>query len=239
KMESIGRLAGGGAHDFNNMLTVILGYAALAECKSAPSDTNLAYLEEIEKAGGRSREIVWQLLGVSRGQTITPKPANLNRLVADMEMTVARLIGEDVELRFLPAPNLWTVLLDASQIHQILLNLVVNARDAMPKGGTLTIRTANVELSEEHGRMLVGCKPGQYVVMAVSDNGLGMSAETMAHVFEPFFTTKESGKGTGLGLATVYGIAQQNGGFVSVQSELGSGSTFKIYLPRRGGEGEP
>jgi PAS domain S-box-containing protein len=239
KMESIGRLAGGVAHDFNNMLTVILGYAALAKSKSAPPDTHLEYLEEIEKAGNRSREIVWQLLGLSRRQIITPKPANLNCLLADMEKTVARLIGEDIELRFSPAPNLWTVLLDASQIHQILLNLVVNARDAMPKGGTITIRTANVELSEEQCRMLVGCKPGQYVVMAVSDDGFGMSAETTAHVFEPFFTTKEPGKGTGLGLATVYGIVQQNGGFVAVQSELGKGSTFRIYLPRTAGEGEP
>jgi two-component system, cell cycle sensor histidine kinase and response regulator CckA len=235
KMESIGRLAGGVAHDFNNMLTVILGCADLA--KSAPSDGYLKYLEEIEKAANRSREMVRQLLGFSRRQIIAPKPANLNSLLADMEGTLARLIGEDIELRFLLEPDLWTAMLDRSQIHQILLNLVVNARDAMPNGGGLTIKTANVELSEQQSRMQVGSKSGQYVVMAVSDNGVGMSQETMAHAFEPFFTTKEPAKGTGLGLATVYGIAQQNGGFVSVHSELGKGSTFVIYLPRaRGGD---
>jgi PAS domain S-box-containing protein len=238
KMETIGRLAGGVAHDFNNMLTVILGYAALAKSQAAPSDKHLKYLEEIEKAGNRSREMVWQLLGFSRRQIITPKPANLNRLLADMEMTLARLIGEDIELCFLPAPDLWMALLDISQIHQIVLNLVVNARDAMPHGGRLTIGTANVELSEEQCRMQGQSKPGQYVVLSVSDNGNGMSKETMAHMFEPFFTTKEPGKGTGLGLATVYGIVQQNGGFVSVHSELCTGSTFSIYLPRARDEGE-
>jgi two-component system cell cycle sensor histidine kinase/response regulator CckA len=238
KMESIGRLAGGVAHDFNNMLTVILGYADLAKSKSAPSDAHVKYLEEIEKAGNRSREMVWQLLGFSRRQIITPKPAKLNVLLAEMEMTLARLIGEDVELRFLPEPHLWTTLMDPTQIHQIVLNLVANARDAMPSGGTLTIRTANIELSDEQSRMQVGSHPGQYVVMAVSDNGIGMSQETMTHIFEPFFTTKERGKGTGIGLAMVYGIVQQNGGFVSVDSELGKGSTFKIYLPRIAGEGE-
>jgi CheY-like chemotaxis protein len=142
------------------------------------------------------------------------------------------LIGEDIELHFLPEPNLWTVLLDPSQVHQILLNLVVNARDAMPNGGWLTISTANVELSEEQCRMQAGSKPGQYAVMTVSDNGIGMGKETLEHVFEPFFTTKAPEKGTGLGLATVYGIVQQNGGFITVDSQLGKGSTFKIYLPR-------
>ena len=238
KMELVGRLAGGLAHDFNNMLTVILGYAALAKSESAPADTQVKYLEEIEKAGNRSREMVWQLLGFSRRQMITPRPANLNRLLADMEMTLARLIGEHIELRFLPAPDLWTTLSDPSQIHQIVLNLVVNARDAMPNGGRLTMETANVEFSEKQCRMQASSKPGQYVVMAVSDSGTGMNKETIAHVFEPFFTTKEPGKGTGLGLATVYGIAQQNGGFVSVHSELGRGSTFKVYLPRAPDGGE-
>ncbi|HEY7391396.1 MAG TPA: PAS domain-containing protein, partial [Bryobacteraceae bacterium] len=232
KMESIGRLAGGVAHDFNNMLTVILGYADLAKSKSAPSDAHWRYLEEIEKAGNRSREMVWRLLGFSRRQIIAPKPAKLNNLLADMEMTLARLIGEDIELRFLPEPHLWTTLVDPSQIHQIVLNLVVNARDAMPSGGRLTIQTVNVEVSEEQSRMQVGSQPGQYVVMAVSDSGIGMTPETMTHIFEPFFTTKEHGKGTGIGLAMVYGIVHQNGGFVSVDSELERGSTFKIYLPR-------
>jgi two-component system, cell cycle sensor histidine kinase and response regulator CckA len=239
KMESIGRLAGGVAHDFNNMLTVILGYAALAKSKSAPSDPQLKYLEEIEKAGDRSREIVQQLLGFCRRQIIAPKPANLNGLLADMQKTLARLIGERIELRFLPEPDLWTVLLDPSQVHQILLNLVVNARDAMPNGGRVTIATANVELSEGDTRMQVGSTPGQYVVVTVSDNGMGMSKETMAHVFEPFFTTKAPEKGTGLGLATVYGIVQQNGGFITVDSELGRGCTFKIYFPRTAHGDEP
>jgi PAS domain S-box-containing protein len=239
KMECVGRLAGGVAHDFNNMLTVILGYTAMAKSKPAPADAQLKYLEEIEKAGNRSREIVQQLLGFSRRQTIAPKPANLNGLIADMQMTLARLIGEDIELRFLLEPNLWTVLLDPSQVHQILLNLVVNARDAMPDGGRVTIGTANVELSEGDCRMQVGFRPGEHVVMAVSDNGFGMSKETMAHVFEPFFTTKVPEKGTGLGLPTVYGIVQQNGGCITVESEPGRGSTFKIYVPRAASGGEP
>jgi PAS domain S-box-containing protein len=239
KMESIGRLAGGVAHDFNNMLTVILGYAALAKSKSAPSDDRLKYLEEIEKAGERSREIVQQLLGFCRRQLIAPKPANLNGLLADMQMTLARLIGEHIELRFLPEPDLWTVLLDPSQVHQILLNLVINARDAMPNGGRLTIATANVELSEGDSRMQAGSTPGQYVVVAVSDDGIGMDKETLTHVFEPFFTTKAPEKGTGLGLATVYGIVQQNGGFITVDSELGRGSTFRIYFPRAAHGSEP
>lgn len=153
-------------------------------------------------------------------------------MIADMQMTLARLIGEDIELCFLPTPGLWTVLLDPSQVHQILLNLVVNARDALPNGGRLTIGAANVELSEGDSRLQVGATPGQYVAVSVSDNGIGMSKETLTHVFEPFFTTKAPERGTGLGLATVYGIVQQNGGFITVDSELGRGSTFKIYLPR-------
>jgi len=241
KMESIGRLAGGVAHDFNNMLTVILGYTAMAKAEAAPASAQLKYLEEVEKAGNRSRDIVQQLLGFSRRQIIAPRPAKLNDIVADMQMTLTRLIGEDIELRFIPAPDLWTVLLDPSQLHQILLNLAVNARDAMPNGGTLTIRTANVELSEEDSRMQPGSRPGQSVLLSVSDTGTGMSKETMAHVFEPFFTTKALAKGTGLGLATVYGIVQQNGGFITVESELGKGSTFQIYIPRAidGEEPEP
>jgi CheY-like chemotaxis protein len=223
------------------MLTVILGYTAMAKAEAAPASAQLKYLEEVEKAGNRSRDIVQQLLGFSRRQIIAPRPAKLNDIVADMQMTLTRLIGEDIELRFIPAPDLWTVLLDPSQLHQILLNLAVNARDAMPNGGTLTIRTANVELSEEDSRMQPGSRPGQSVLLSVSDTGTGMSKETMAHVFEPFFTTKALAKGTGLGLATVYGIVQQNGGFITVESELGKGSTFRIYIPRAidGEEPEP
>ncbi len=227
------------AHDFNNMLTVILGYTAMAKSEPVTAEARLRYLDEIEKAGNRSREIVQQLLGFSRRQIIAPKPANLNDLLRDMQMTLTRLIGEDIELDFEPEPDLWTVLLDLSQVHQILLNLAVNARDAMPNGGRLTIRTANEELSEGDSRIPAGSRPGQYAVVIVSDGGIGMSKETMAHVFEPFFTTKARGKGTGLGLATVYGIVQQNGGFITVESELGRGSTFRIYIPRAAGGGEP
>jgi PAS domain S-box-containing protein len=238
KMESIGRLAGGVAHDFNNMLTVILGFAGLAKSKVLEPEIARRQLDEIVKAAERSREITRQLLGFSRQQIIAPKPSNLNSIVEDLQNPLARLIGEDIELAFLPKPDLWTALLDSSQINQILINLAANARDAMPEGGRLTVETANVRVTEEYARMQAGSPPGDYVVLAISDTGIGMSRETLAHIFEPFFTTKETGKGTGLGLATVYGIAKQNGGFVSVYSEPGQGATFRVYFPRVVGEGE-
>ncbi|HEV2445352.1 MAG TPA: ATP-binding protein, partial [Candidatus Sulfopaludibacter sp.] len=232
KMESIGRLAGGVAHDFNNMLTVILGYAGLIKSKSSLSSQCAGYLDEIERAANRSQEITRQLLGFSRRQIIAPKPVVLNSLLAELQDPLARLIGEDIEFRFHPQAALWTALLDPSQVNQILLNLVVNARDAMPHGGKLTIETANLAVSGEPHRARFGCKAGEYVTVSVSDNGSGMSEETMAHMFEPFFTTKGAGKGSGLGLATVYGIVRQNGGFVDVDSVLGQGTTVKIYFPR-------
>jgi len=232
KMESIGRLAGGVAHDFNNILTVIIGYSYLAKLRCETGGRCLSELEQIEKAANRSRDITRQLLGFSRRQVIDPKPSNLNELLTDWRHPLSRLIGEDIEFRIAAQADLWLASLDPSQVHQIVLNLVVNARDAMPRGGRLTIETTNVELAEEDCRGHVGVTPGDFVSLAVSDDGAGMSAATMAHVFEPFFTTKEAGKGTGLGLATVYGIVQQNRGLVTVASELGRGTTFRIYFPR-------
>ncbi|MBS1873684.1 MAG: PAS domain-containing protein [Acidobacteria bacterium] len=238
KMESIGRLAGGVAHDFNNMLTVILGYVALARNRLTDTDLVASYLHEIENAAGRSRDLTTQLLGFSRRQVIAPEPMDLNVLLADLQQPLSRLIGEDIDLSVWPHPDLWSAALDSSQVNQILLNLVVNARDAMPSGGKITLETANVEISEEYCSTQVGLTPGQYVMLAVSDNGLGMSRQTLSHLFEPFFTTKEVGRGTGLGLATVYGIVKQNGGFINVYSEPNKGTTFRIYFPRTVGQEE-
>lgn len=235
KMESIGRLAGGVAHDFNNMLTVILGYTAMSKGPVA-GDPRLSHnLTEIAKAANRAKEITEKLLGFSRQQIISPEPSNINDLIADLRDPLSRLIGEDVELVFHPGAEIWTVVVDHSQVNQILLNLVVNARDAMPNGGILTIETENVELSEEYCRRQPGTRPGPYVQLSVSDTGTGMDEQTASHIFEPFFTTKRPDKGTGLGLATVYGIARQNDGFVTVYTELGHGTTFKIYLPKIAG----
>jgi PAS domain S-box-containing protein len=239
KMESIGRLAGGVAHDFNNMLTVILGFASSAKARAGEPEVLERYLSEIVKAAERSREMTRQLLGFSRQQVIAPKPWDLNSLVEDLRIPLARLIGEDVELVFYPEPYPWQALLDAAQINRILLNLAINARDAMPGGGKLTIETANARVTDELARTQAGCMPGEYVMIAISDTGTGMSRETQSHIFEPFFTTKEKGQGTGLGLATVYGIVKQNGGFISVSSELGQGTTFRIYFPRVISEGVP
>jgi PAS domain S-box-containing protein len=238
KLESIGRLAGGVAHDFNNMLTVILGFAELGRAKASSPDIVRSHLDEIAKAAQRSKQITEQLLGFSRQQFIVPKPSDLNSIIKDLQNPLARLIGEDIELLFVPDPNLWRTLLDSSQINQILLNLSVNARDAMSKGGKLAIETANVRVNEEDAQSQADCTPGDYVMVTVSDNGRGMSRDTQAHLFEPFFTTKEKGKGTGLGLATVYGIVKQNRGFIHVYSELGQGTTFKIYFPRLSGADE-
>jgi PAS domain S-box-containing protein len=238
KMEAVGRLAGAVAHDFNNMLTVILGFAELAQAKVLEPEVLRSHLAEIVKAAERSRELTRQLLGFSRQQAIAPKPANLNSIVEELRNPLTRLIGEDIELLFYPAPNLWTALLDSSQVNQILMNLAVNARDAMPGGGKLTIETANIQANEEYARAQANCTPGDYVMVAISDNGIGMSRETQTQMFEPFFTTKERGKGTGLGLATVYGIVRQNGGFVNVYSEINEGTTLRIYFPRVVGESE-
>jgi PAS domain S-box-containing protein len=232
KMETVGRLAGGVAHDFNNMLSVILGYVDLARLRLAKQHPVLSDIAEIEKAAIRSRDITTQLLAFSRKQVIEPKIIDLNDLVSHTEKALIRLIGEDIELKVLTEENLWAILFDPSQIEQILINLAVNARDAMPDGGKLTIETENLVLDDFYCRNHADSRPGSYVRLTVSDNGTGMDKDTLRHIFEPFFTTKEAGKGTGLGLATVYGIVKQNEGFINVYSEPGRGTTFSIYLSR-------
>jgi two-component system cell cycle sensor histidine kinase/response regulator CckA len=231
KMEAIGRLAGGVAHDFNNMLTVILGYAELIKARLPHDDPLAKDVSEIQKAAGHSKDITRQLLAFSRKQMIAPRLVNLNELIANTKEALSRLIGEDIDFRFHPAPDLWEMRVDPSQVDQILVNLAVNARDAMPDGGALTVETANVHLDEPYCRDHLDCAPGYYVLLGVSDDGVGMDKETLSHLFEPFFTTKEVGRGTGLGLATVYGIVKQNGGIINVYSEPGRGTTFKIYFP--------
>jgi len=238
KMESVGRMAGGVAHDFNNMLSVILGYTELMKPYVSGDTPAVKYLEEIEAAGLHSRDITRQLLAFSRRQIIAPKPVNLNDLIASTQQTLARLIGEDIDLCFYPDQDLWKTKIDPSQIDQILVNLAVNSRDAMPDGGKLTIETANVSLDEAYCLEHLEFTPGQYVLLEVSDSGMGMGKEAISHIFEPFFTTKTQGKGTGLGLATVYGIVKQNNGQIQFYSEPEQGTTFKIYLPRFMGEDE-
>jgi len=238
KMESIGRLAGGVAHDFNNMLTVILGYVELIKSRLPQDNDFLRDMLEIEKAAIRSRDLTSQLLSFSRKQIIAPKHMDLNGLIAGAQKTLARLIGEDVDLRFYPGTDLWKIKFDPSQMEQILVNLAANARDAMPDGGKLTIETGNIHLNEDYCKIHIGSRPGYYVMLGISDDGSGMEKETLQHIFEPFFTTKETGQGTGLGLATVYGIVKQNDGFINPYSEPGRGTTFKIYIPRSMEEGE-
>jgi len=232
KMEAIGQLAGGIAHDFNNTLMAITGYSELLLVKMSQEDPLRTYISEIQKAGNQGAALTKQLLAFSRRQVFTPKALDLNEVIRNMEDMLKRLIGEDVDLVTVLASDLGTMEADLGQIQQVLMNLTVNARDAMPREGMLTIETTNTELDLEYAGNRVGVKPGHYVRMSITDTGIGMNEATLSHVFEPFFTTKEEGKRTGLGLSTVYGIIKQSSGHISVYSQEGRGTTFKIYLPR-------
>jgi two-component system, cell cycle sensor histidine kinase and response regulator CckA len=232
KMEAIGRLAGGVAHDFNNLLMVIKGHTELLLNVLPPSDHVAHKIEQIDRSADRAATLTRQLLAFSRRQVLQPQVINLNSVVEEMGKLLPRLIGEDIELGIHTDEELGTIRADASQMEQIIMNLAVNARDAMPNGGKFVIETRNVDLDQSYTASHPLMKPGPYVQMTVSDSGTGMDAETQSHIFEPFFTTKEKGKGTGLGLATVYGIVKQSGGFIWVYSELDQGTSFKIYLPR-------
>jgi two-component system, cell cycle sensor histidine kinase and response regulator CckA len=232
KMEAVGRLSGGIAHDFNNLLGVIIGYSQVLKRTLGPANPSFEHAEEIEKASQRAVSLTRQLLAFSRQQVLDPAILNLNTLVSDMEKMLPRLIGEDIVLQFTLEPDLGQVKADSGQIGQVIMNLAVNSRDAMPNGGKLTIETANVELDLAYTRQHPGSRAGKYVMLAVTDTGTGIDPEIQSQIFEPFFTTKERDKGTGLGLATVYGVVKQSGGYIALESEKGKGARFSVYLPR-------
>jgi len=230
-MEAVGRLAGGVAHDFNNLLTVITGYSDLMLAGRDLTEPQRAALEEIHRSAQRGGQLTHQLLAFSRRQPLEPRIVRVNDLILQMEKMLHRLIGEDVELITIPAASRDSVEADAGRLEQVIMNLVVNARDAMPDGGKLTIETGTVQLSESYSARQLGIQPGQHVTISISDTGVGMDEETQSHLFEPFFTTKGPGRGTGLGLATAYGIIRQSGGAIGIVSQLGKGATARIYLP--------
>jgi PAS domain S-box-containing protein len=238
KMEAVGTLAGGVAHDFNNLMTAVMGYSELLLQLMDEAHPWRREVEQIHKAGGRAASLTQQLLAFSRKQVVQPKIVDINRVVSETEKMLRRLIGEDIRLVSRPEPRLWPVMVDPGLIGQVVMNLAINARDAMPRGGNLTIETANVHLDHSHARFYIDVAPGSYVMLTVSDTGIGMDAQTRSHIFEPFFTTKEKGKGTGLGLATVYGIVKQSEGHIQVDSEPGKGTRFEILFPRTDQESE-
>jgi len=232
KMETIGQLAGGVAHDFNNLLTPVMGYAQMEMAKLPSGDSSSSSLEQIQRAAERAADLTRQLLAFSRRQVVQPKVINLNDLIIDLDQMLRRILGEDIELVTIPSSTLDLVEADPGQIGQGVMNLAVNARDAMPVGGKLTIETANITLDAPDARQHSEASSGPHVVLSVADTGIGMTPGVLSRVFEPFSTTKEEGKGTGLGPATCFGIARQNDGHIEVESELGQGTTFKLYLPR-------
>jgi CheY-like chemotaxis protein len=238
-MEAIGRLAGGVAHDFNNLLSVIISYSGLLASELRPEDPMREDLGEIRKAGERAAALTRQLLAFSRQQVLAPEVIDLNQVVSGMRKMLTSLASEDVQLVIDVDPQLGKVLADPGQVEQVIVNLIVNARDSMPGGGTLTLRTANVELDEAFCREHPGLSPGPHVLLTVKDTGMGMDEATRARAFEPFFTTKEVGKGTGLGLSTVLGIVQQSGGGIALDTRPGEGTTVRIYLPRCAEEHAP
>jgi signal transduction histidine kinase/DNA-binding response OmpR family regulator len=231
RLESIGRLAGGVAHDFNNLLTAITGYSQMLLLQIEAQNPMRGKLDLIKKAADRASALTGQLLAFSRKQLLQPQVLELNALIANIDKMLRRIIGEDIELVTMFGPNIGRIKADPTQLEQVMLNLVVNARDAMSNGGKIVVETSSVELDDAYARRHVGVVPGRYVMLAVSDKGCGMDAEVLKHIFEPFYTTKKKGKGTGLGLSTVYGIVKQSGGNIWVYSETGQGTSFKIYLP--------